>query len=178
METVDDPADIRDMYNAAWDIEDTRLERHKLGADLTWRYLARHLPPAGHLLDIGCGTGAYTFALAKRGYRITAIDLAEELVVRCKAKAAQLGLGDRIDFRVGDARNLEEEAHGAFDTVLLMGPLYHLVIEADRAAALRSAYRSRFGVLADHLKKNPSWIENQEWVRSVLERGHRPDSAR
>ena len=190
METVDDLADIRELYNAAWDIEDTRLERHRLEADLTWRYLAQHLPTAGRLLEIGCGTGAYTFALAKRGYRITAVDLAEEFVARCKAKAAQLGLGDRIDFRIGDARNLEEVAHGAFDAVLLMGPLYHLVLEADRAAALRSAYRflrpggvifsaliSRFGVLADHLKKNPSWIEDREWVRSVMEHGHRPDSA-
>lgn len=74
MEMVDDLADIREMYNAAWDVEDSRLERHKLEAHLTWRYLARHLPPAGRLLEIGCGTGAYTLPLAKRGYRITAVD--------------------------------------------------------------------------------------------------------
>ena len=187
---MDDLTDIRELYNAAWDVEETRLERHRLEADITWRYLDRHLPPTGRLLEIGSGTGAYTFPLAKRGYRITAVDLAEGLVTRCKAKADDLGLRDRIDFQVGDARNLEGIPRGEFDAVLLMGPLYHLVLEDDRMAALRSAYRclktggvifstliSRFGVLANLLKRNPSWIEDQEWVRSVVENGHRPDDA-
>ena len=187
---MDDLTDIRDLYNAAWDVEETRLERHQLEADITWRYLDRHLTPSGRLLEIGSGTGAYTFPLARRGYRITAMDLAEELVTRCRAKADELGLGDRVDFRVGDARDVRDVPGGAFDAVLLMGPLYHLVREADRTAALRSAYRclkpggmifsaliSRFGVLATLLKRNPSWIEDRTWVRSVMENGHRPDDA-
>ena len=191
MATVDDLSDIRELYNAAWDVEESRLERHQLEGDITWRYLVeRHLPPTGQLLELGFGTGAYTFPLAKRGYRITAVDLAEELVVRCTEKADELGLAERIDFRFGDARNLEHVPRGAFDAVLLMGPLYHLVLDADRAAALRSAYRclapggvlfsaliSRFGELAANLNKNPAWIENQEEVRSVLEYGHRPHDA-
>ena len=187
---MDDLTDIRELYNAAWDVEETRLQRHQLEADITWRYLDRHLPPSGRILEIGPGTGAYTFPLARRGYRITAMDLAEELVTRCQAKADELGLGDRIDFRVGDARDLRSIPSTGFDAVLLMGPLYHLVLEADRAAALQSAYRclkpggvicsallSRFGVLAALLKRNPSWIEDQAWVRTVMENGHRPDDA-
>lgn len=187
---MDDLTDVRDLYNAAWDVEETRLERHQLEADITWRYLDRHLPPSGRVLEIGSGTGAYTFPLARRGYRITAIDLAEELVTRCQAKADELGLGDRIDFRVGDARDLRDIPGGEFDAVLLMGPLYHLVLEADRTAALRSAYRclrpggvifsaliSRFGHLANLINRNPAWIEDQEWVRSVMENGHRPHDA-
>ena len=187
---MDDLTDIRDLYNAAWDVEETRLERHQLEADITWRYLDRHLPPCGRLLEIGSGTGAYTFPLARRGYRITAIDLAEELVTRCRAKADEVGLGDRIDFQVGDARDLISIPGSEFDAVLLMGPLYHLVLEADRMAALRSAYRclkpggvicssliSRFGVLATLLKRNPSWIEDRKWVRSVMDNGHRPYDA-
>jgi len=187
---MDDLTDIRELYNAAWDVEQTRLQRHQLEADITWRYLDRHLPPSGRVLEIGSGTGAYTFPLSRRGYRITAIDLAEELVTRCQVKADELGLGDRIDFRVGDARDVRDIPGGAFDAVLLMGPLYHLVLEADRTAALRSAYRclkpggvicsaliSRFGVLANLMNRNPAWIEDQKWVRSVMENGHRPDDA-
>ena len=187
---MDDLTDIRELYNAAWDVEETRLDRHQLEADITWRYLDRNLPPTGRVLEIGSGTGAYTFPLAKRGYRITAVDLAEELVTRCQAKADELGLDDRVDFRVGDARDLGDIPSTEFDAVLLMGPLYHLVLEADRSAALRSAYRclrpggvifsaliSRFGVLANLIKRNPSWIEDPEWVRSVIENGHRPDDA-
>ena len=187
---MDDLTDIRDLYNDAWDVEDTRLARHRLEADITWRYPDRHLPPAGRLLEIGFGTGAYTFPLASRGYRITAVDLAEGLVARCKAKADELGLGDRIDFRAGDARTLEGIPRGEFDAVLLMGPLYHLVLEADRMAALRSACTclkpagvifsaliSRFAVLGRLIRRDPAWIENEEVVRSVMQHGHRPHDA-
>ena len=187
---MDDLRDIRDMYNSAWDAESGRLERHQLEADITWRYLDRYLPPSGHLLDVGCGTGAYAFALAERGYRITAVDLAEELVSRCKSIAGELPRANRIDFQVGDARNLDGIRRGEFDAVLMMGPLYHLVVDADRTAALTaareclrpggvifSALISRFGILGDLIKKNPAWIEDQEWVRSTMEHGHRPDDA-
>ena len=178
------------MYNAAWDAESTRLHRHRLEADITWRYLDRYLPPHGHLLDIGCGTGAYAFPLVERGYRITAVDLADELVARCKATADALAGVDRIDFRVGDARTLDGIRRDEFDAVLMMGPLYHLVVDGERTAALTaardclkpggvifSALISRFGILGDLIKKNPAWIEDQEWVRSTMENGHRPDHA-
>ena len=58
---MDDLTDVRDLYNAAWDVEETRLERHQLEADITWRYLDRHLPPSGRVLEIGSGTGATPF---------------------------------------------------------------------------------------------------------------------
>ena len=187
---MDDLTDIREFYNAAWDAEGNRLERHQLEADITWRYLNLHLPPRGRLLEIGFGTGAYTFPLAKRGYRITAIDLADDYVTRCKAKAKELGLSGQIDFRTGDARQLKGIPRGEFDAVLLMGPLYHLLLETDRTAALRSAYAclksggvifsamiSRFGILGDLIKDNPSWIENQEAVWSHIRHGHRPTNA-
>ena len=184
---MDDLTDIREFYNAAWDAEANRLERHQLEADITWRYLNLYLPPRGRLLEIGFGTGTYTFPLANRGHQITAIDLADEYVTRCKAKAEKLGLSDQIDFRTGDARKLDGIPRGEFDAVLLMGPLYHLLLETDRTATLRSAYAclkpggvifsamiSRFGILGDLIKDNPSWIENQEAVWSHIEQGHRP----
>ena len=187
---MDDLTDIREFYNAAWDAEANRLERHQLEADITWRYLNLYLPPRGRLLEIGFGTGFYTFPLAKRGYQITAIDLADEYVTRCKAKAEELGISDQIDFRTGDARQLDGIPRGEFKAVLLMGPLYHLPLETDRIAALRSAYAclkpggvifsamiSRFGILEDLIKDNPSWIENQESVWSHIEHGHRPANA-
>ena len=184
---MDDLTDIREFYNSAWDAEANRLERHQLEADITWRYLNLYLPPRGRLLEIGFGTGFYTFSLAKRGYQITAIDLADEYVTRCKAKAEELGISDQIDFRTGDARKLDGIPRGEFEAVLLMGPLYHLLLEADRIATLRAAHAclkpegvifsaliSRFGILGDLIKDNPSWIENQEAVWSHIEHGHRP----
>ena len=68
--------------------------------------------------------------------------------------------------------------------------MYHLVMEEDRTAALRSAYDclkpggvvlsawlSRFGDFGNLIKKNPSWIENRDEVRWLIEKGRRPDDA-
>ena len=110
---MDDLTDVREMYNAAWGAESTRLQRHQLEADITWRYLDRYLPsiapsrrhpapwapPGGRILNIGFGTGAYTFPLVKRGYRITAVDLAEEFVTRCKTMADEPDDAPRGGFR-------------------------------------------------------------------------------
>jgi len=54
------------------------------------------------IIDIGCGTGRHSIELAKRGYKVTGIDLSESLLERAKAKAQNL----QIDFQKHDARNL------------------------------------------------------------------------
>ena len=100
------------------------------------------------------------------------------------------GLASRVQLVVADARDLSEVTEKRFDAVLLMGPLYHLVEEADRKVALKegfdrlreggiifSAFISRFGIMGDLIKDMPGWIENQTEVRSLLERGKRPDDA-
>ena len=187
---MDDLSDIRAFYNDGWDREADRLAHRQLEADVTWRYLDRYLPARGGILEVGFGTGAYTFPLARRGFQITAVDLSEGFTTRCKARAKELGLSDHIDFMTGDARTLELVPRGAFEAVLLLGPLYHLVEEEDRTNALRSAHDclkpggvilsawlSRFGNFGNLIKKNPSWIENRDEVRWLIEKGRRPDDA-
>lgn len=56
------------------------------------------------ILDIGCGTGRHAIELARRGYAVVGVDLAEAQLRRAGEKAAALGL--RVDFRRHDARSL------------------------------------------------------------------------
>jgi SAM-dependent methyltransferase len=56
------------------------------------------------VLDIGCGTGRHAIELARRGYRVTGIDLSPSQIERARAKAVTAGVA--ADFRVGDARAL------------------------------------------------------------------------
>ncbi len=56
------------------------------------------------ILDIGCGTGRHSIELAKRGYKITGIDLSDSLLERAKEKARVQKL--TIDFQKHDARAL------------------------------------------------------------------------
>lgn len=185
---IDDLSDIADFYNRDPERENSRLERHQLEYDLTWRYLAEHLPSQGCILEIGAATGRYTLELAKRGYTVTAVDMSEKLLEICRKRIADAGLEKQVEFVQGDARDLHDVRAKGFDAVLMMGPLYHLVRETDRRAALRQAYErlrpegilfssfiSRFGIMGDLLKNVPQWIEEQEEVRSILEAGRDPD---
>ncbi len=58
---------------------------------------------SARILDIGCGTGRHSIELAKRGYRVTGIDLSESQLARARDKAREQGLS--IDFMKHDARN-------------------------------------------------------------------------
>jgi len=186
---LDDVSDIAAYYNNDPERERSRLERHQLEYDLTWRYLSQYLPSQGSILELGAATGRYTLELAKQGYTITAVDMSLGLLEECRKSTADAGLERQVRFMVTDARDLSEVTEKGFDAVLLMGPLYHLVEEADRKVALKqvfdklreggilfSAFISRFGVLSDLIKDLPDWIEDQVKVRSLLTNGKRPEN--
>ena len=136
----DDVSDIAAYYNNVWEREESRLERHQLERDLTWRYLLEYLPKQASILEIGAATGRYTAALAKLGNHVTAVDLSPVLLEQCRARISAEGLVDRVQLMVADARDLSQVTRDDYDAVLLMGPLYHLVDEMDRKAALKQAF--------------------------------------
>jgi len=184
----DNISDIAASYDLSVEDEDSRLVLHQLEYDLTWRYLTRYLPPAGSILEIGAGTGRYTLDLCRRGYSVTAVDLSAALLQRCQQRLEADGRNGQVQIVVADARDLQAVVGTAFDAVLLMGPLYHLVFEEDRHLAIRqaadrlrnggllfSAHLSRLGVFGDLMRRMPEWIERGEEVRSLLDRGRRPD---
>jgi len=185
---IDDVSDIVAYYNTDPEREHTRLERHQLEYDLTWRYLNQYLPAHGSILEIGTATGRYTLELAKRGYELTSVDISAALLEECRKSLAKEGLESQVRLIEADARNLSKVTDKEFDDVLLMGPLYQLVIEEDRKAALREAFDrlhsggiifssfiSRFGIMGDLIKNVPNWVEDQIEVHSILEQGKNPN---
>lgn len=68
------------------------------------------------ILDIGCGTGRHSIELAKRGYRITGVDLSESMLQRAREKAIEADVS--VDFSQADARNLSFEAE--FDLAIML----------------------------------------------------------
>lgn len=185
---IDDVSDIAAYYNSDPEREHSRLEQHQLEWDLTWHYLDQYLPSHASILEIGAGTGRYTLELARRGYTLTAVDLSAALIEVCRKRIADEQLERQVRLVLADARNLSQVGEDKFDVVLLMGPLYHLVVDADRMAAVKEAYNrlrkgglifsafiSRFGMMGDLIKNVPALIEAQAEVRSVLEKGKTPD---
>lgn len=71
----DHVTDIAVYYTSDPEKEHSRLDRHQLEYDLTWRYLDEYLPRRGSILEIGAATGRPPLELAKRGDRLTSVDL-------------------------------------------------------------------------------------------------------
>ena len=120
--------------------EDGRLaKRDHLPEFLTtMRYVERYLTPGAKVLEIGAGTGRYTLALAGMGYDVTAVELVEHNLEILKSKIAP---GMRVTPLQGNACDLSFLQNDSFDTVLLLGPMYHLFTEADKKKALTEALR-------------------------------------
>lgn len=91
--------------------------------------LALPAPPA-RILDIGCGSGVWSFAIATRhpGVRVTGLDQAEVLDT-FRARAGEVGLGDRIDTIPGDVHDVAIPRE--FDLVIIANVLR--LDEPDRA---------------------------------------------
>jgi ubiquinone/menaquinone biosynthesis C-methylase UbiE len=80
------------------------------------------MPPA-RVLDIGCGSGVWSLAIAGRFHRtrVTGLDLAEVLHA-FEARAAEMGLADRIETLSGDVHTVPIPSR-TFDLVLIANVL-------------------------------------------------------
>src|SRR5690348_8212499 len=72
------------------------------------------LPPGGRILEIGCGTGQATVPLARRGYRILAVELGAQLAAVARRNLAAY---PRAEVVVGDFETWPIEAE-AFDLAI------------------------------------------------------------
>ena len=75
-----------------------------------------HLRKGSRILDLACGAGRHTIALAGRGYAVTGYDLSEELLRRARADASRAKV--KATFVHGDMRELK--FRGVFDAVINM----------------------------------------------------------
>jgi ubiquinone/menaquinone biosynthesis C-methylase UbiE len=90
----------------------------------------------GKLLDIACGPGVVTAAIAPGAASVVAFDATEEMLEKARARCAAAGLRN-VEFRRGDAEHLPfEEAH--FDGVVTRLAVHHF---ADPQRAFDEMFR-------------------------------------
>jgi len=76
------------------------------------------------VLDIGAWDGAFTFELARRGAKVTALDIQDpDVTVFNAVRAILKALVNYVRCSVYD---LQKQIHGTFDIVLFAGVYYHL----------------------------------------------------
>ena len=109
----------------------------KLEYDMTMNILENNLPANGTILDLGGGTGVYSFPLADKGYKVYLADLSEDLINQAKEQNNQ----NIVSCDVVNATNLNMYENEQFDVVLLFGPLYHLLEESEREQCIKEINR-------------------------------------
>jgi tRNA (mo5U34)-methyltransferase len=103
---------------------------HRLGdfPSFKWRAIAPYFPErmeGTRVLDIGCNAGFYSIEFARRGARVTAIDVDDHYLAQARWAAMRFDVEDRIEFRnmqVYELARLEQR----WDVVLFLGVFYHL----------------------------------------------------
>lgn len=106
----------------------------------TFRELEKHVTAQSKILDIGAGTGVYSFPLAKIVKEVVALEPASRTYQRLTEKIAA-SQPTNLEARQKSSLELEEFPSGNFDIILLFGPLYHLTQAADREETLHQAKR-------------------------------------
>ena len=135
---------IRQMFDGIAPDYDRLNHLMSLGVDRSWRRRALReivdaLRPQA-VLDIACGTGDFSLAIARRMHpdsRITGLDLSEGMLAVMREKVAKAGLSERISCLQGDCEEMPF-ADGSFDVVTIAFGIRNF---EHREAALREILR-------------------------------------
>ena len=136
---IDDAELVQEVYQRY--NEDTRLNKSRAARVeflTTVRYIEKYLTPGARILDIGAGAGEYSLHFARKGYQVSALELADANISAFRAKMTEY---DPIELVQGNAMDLSQYDDNSFDVVLLFGPLYHLHEEKDKLQCIEEAKR-------------------------------------
>jgi ubiquinone/menaquinone biosynthesis C-methylase UbiE len=90
-------------YDGIADWYDSEFQPSPLESE-TWRTLVRLLGEGtGSLIDVGCGTGAYTASLPGLGWKATGVDVSEDMLRRAGAKGVHTVHADATSLPFADA---------------------------------------------------------------------------
>ena len=88
-------------------------------------FLLRRLPEhCVHVLDVGCGTGAFSRRLATRAAQVTAIDLSPEMIRVARSRSVAF---HNLEFEVADVMSCSFPA-AHFDCITTVATLHHVPI--------------------------------------------------
>lgn len=114
------------------------------------------LARGARILDLPCGYGRHSNALADRGYQVTGLDLDAEHLAKARESA-------QARFREGDMREIDADLHGRFDAVINMFYSFGFFqSEAENRQTMEQFYRALGdgGRLLMHSDVSVEMIEN------------------
>jgi SAM-dependent methyltransferase len=153
--------DTRSAFDSVADAYDGPLGNNSLVQAVRARTLAevrRRVAPGAALLDLGCGTGLDAAALAREGYRVTAIDWSPQMVARTQDRATRAGLERMLAVHPLGIQELDRLAIHDFDAAYSdLGSLNCVPDLAVAARAIGGHLRSRGMLIASVIGRVCAW---------------------
>jgi 2-polyprenyl-6-hydroxyphenyl methylase/3-demethylubiquinone-9 3-methyltransferase len=156
-----------------WDPNGPSRALHDLNPE-RMRFIRERLPLKGaRVLDLGCGGGILSEAMAGEGAAVTAIDLSAEQIDIARLHAIESGLA--IDYRQQSSADLAAAEPEAFDAVACMEMLEHVpapeAILADCRALLRPGGKLFLSTINRNARSFALAIVGAEHVLRLLPKG-------
>ena len=161
------------LANRWWDPEGPQKALHALNPVRLQYVKQRVALRDAVVLDVGCGGGLLSEALAKEGAKVTALDLAPELIK--VAKLHRLESGVSVDYRLQSVEALAAEQPGSFDAITCMEMLEHVPDPSAIIAACASLLKPGGQLFLSTLNRTPAAfalaIVGAEYVARLLPKG-------
>jgi 2-polyprenyl-6-hydroxyphenyl methylase/3-demethylubiquinone-9 3-methyltransferase len=156
-----------------WDPDGESRPLHDLNP-ARLNYVAERVRLAGaRVLDVGCGGGILSEALARAGAQVTGIDLAPRVLDVARLHLHESGV--QVDYRETSVEVLAAEAPASFDAITCMEMLEHVPDPGAVIAACAKLLKPGGCLFASTLNRTPAAfavaIAGAEYAMNLLPRG-------
>ena len=137
------------FHGVALDLWRKAIPPAKTKAEAEFLVDALECRPGSHLLDVPCGNGRLSFELARRGYRVTGVDISKEFIDEARSLVASVDppadaggtdLTAQVEFLLGDMRRVEGET--IYDGGYCFGNSFGFLAYADMESFLNGVARA------------------------------------
>src|SRR5690606_27641449 len=166
-------AKLEALASRWWDRNSEFKPLHDINP-LRANYIDQRSPVAGKkLLDVGCGGGILSEAMAQRGARVTGIDMGQAPLAVARLHALESGLD--MDYRQITAEDLADAMPGTFDIVTCLEMLEHVPDPASVVAACARLVKPGGDLYFSTINRNPKAyafaVVGAEYILRLLPRG-------
>ena len=161
------------LANRWWDPNGPQRPLHELNPARLGYIASRCTLRGSRVLDVGCGAGLLSEAMAREGAQVTALDLAPELVEIARLHLLESGL--KVDYRLQSVEDIAVEMSGGFEVVTCMEMLEHVPDPGSVLRACAALLRPGGTLVVSTLNRTPlafaAAIVGAEYIAGLLPRG-------